>query len=75
MLFYAEAILYSNTKTNYHKDLEGRFKIYMYPPQKWRHFVDTANGSARHDDTCNIRDTVAPANLGDVWVTVVQEQS
>ena len=37
--------------------------------------MDTGNGSARHDDTCNIRDAAAPANLGDVWVTVVQEQS
>lgn len=64
MSFYAEAILYSNTKINYHKDLGDRFKICMCPPQKCRHFVDTANHSARHSNTCNIRDAVAQQTSG-----------
>lgn len=64
MLFYAEVILYSNTKINYHEDLGDRFKIYMCPPQKCRHFVDTANRPARHSNTCSTRHAVARRTSG-----------
>lgn len=38
-------------------------------------FAGTANNSARHNDTLSyFRDTVVPANLRDIQVTLMQQQ-